>query len=117
MGDTFGEPDLSSAQEQKPLRIRVEQPEQPPTNLFTRRDVEPVLSQEELVVLSGFWPGHAMIRSRVILRSNTLVALHIICYPRYGFSELWRYYACQAGIWYHSSWQQLPIAARLRVLE
>lgn len=111
------EPNLLDGEKRRLLRIREDQLMQPPPNGFARRDVEPVLTQQELTVLSGSWPGKAMIRSTVVLQDASLIALHIVCYPRVGFTELWRYYVPQEGMWSQRSWQQLPIAERLRVLE
>lgn len=100
------------------LSVRVDLPADPPTHLFTRKDIEPVLNQnEELVVLSGYWPERAMIRSSVVLCEETLVAIHITCYPRAGFTEVWRYYALQEGKWLQRTWNQLPIASRFQILE
>lgn len=99
------------------LAIREERLEHPPASVFLRRDVEPVLRGDDLVVYRGSWPGRAMIQSTIVLQTSAAVAVHVRCYPRHGFPELWRYYLERDGLWFPRQWQQLPVPVRHCVLE
>lgn len=97
------------------MYIREERPAL--SNLFTRQMVEPVLTQDELIIWTGVWPGQAIVQSTIVLESPELIAVHVKSYPCHSFTELWRYYWYQKRVWQMTSWNQLSAAERVRVLE
>ena len=83
----------------------------PAGSFLTARDVEPVLSEEDLTIFAGTGPsypwGNAVVASTVVLQNLDLVVIHMRLCHRHGTEQCWRYYQRMVERWERVMWNNV----------